>query len=141
MGMAGAYGSRIPQPMPEDEPVPEHRDNRPRRFPARPGAERGYPRRPHITPLPEPRLPDLPEGTLLRLAPGEWMFQVGRDPGDQIVMRVVEVLPDRPRPNGSVVWVTGHGVECSWPSSMCRTRPCYELLASVDALWRAVGGQ
>jgi hypothetical protein len=140
LGMAGAYGSHIPDPIPEDGPVPDHRDNRrPYRFPATPGGDRSNSRRPHIiTPLPEPPLPDLPAGTLLHLLPGEWLFQPGRHPGDQIVMRVVEVLADRPRPDGSVVWVTGHGVECSWPSSTCRT-PCYELLAGVAALRRAVG--
>jgi hypothetical protein len=139
-GQAGAYGSEVPEPLPGDEPsvAPVNsRDNRPRHYPTRPGGDRGRPS--HINLPAEPEIPDVPEGLLLRLMPGEWTHMAGIHPADQVTMRVAGVHPDRPRADIGMVWVTGHGIECSWPSSTC-SRPCFELLVSVSALWRAVGG-
>lgn len=83
-------------------------------------------------------LPPVPEGTILRLEPGEWSHQAGVYPSERMTVRVSCVLAGRPDSDGAAVWVVGHRLECEWPASDC-ARPCVELLVAVAALWRAVG--
>ncbi|MFY1686512.1 hypothetical protein [Plantactinospora sp. WMMB782] len=134
LGMAGAYGSNLPDPLPDDQPT-ERRRNRSRRFPAEPGGDRGRPA--HIIPS-SPALPDphLLVGRRLYLAPGEWSHAQGRMPSEYVLLRVARVLPDEPRVDDRMVWLAGHRVGCR----DC-AEPCVVLLASVEALWRAVGGR
>ncbi len=136
-GQAGAYGSQIPDPLPEDQPtLPEPRDNRPRRYPDRPGGDRGRPS--HINPPAGPSIPDVPEGTELHLRAGEWSHLHGMLPGATVDMTVTAVHPDWGRATDAEVWVSGHPLQGSVDGSD-QHPPHMRLVVRLDALWRAVG--
>lgn len=136
MGMAGAYGSHIPEPLPEDEPTRQEPPNRPRRYPAVPGTDRGRPS--HITPPPGPTIPDVPEGTELHLRAGEWSNLHGMLPSATVDMTVTAVHPDWRCATDDEVWVSGHPLQCSVDRSD-QHAPHMRLVVRLDALRRAVG--
>ncbi|MEV4760571.1 hypothetical protein AB0J86_36460 [Micromonospora sp. NPDC049559] len=85
---------------------------------------------------PAARLPDLPDGTHLALAPYEWYPRVGVRGQAELHLWLVDAQPL----NTELAWVRGHGLECSWDSSDCDLPWCREILVTIRALHRAAGG-
>lgn len=84
-------------------------------------------------------LPPIPPGTRLYLRSGDWYHPTGAD-GDYFrdIVVVVKVHSESATATGTSVWVTGHGLECIWPS-VDDHPPCVELRVKVAALRRAIG--
>lgn len=82
-------------------------------------------------------LPEVPAGTVLRLAPGEWCTEQDRAPvWSRTDVRVGHIQPDTTE-GATTAWVTGHAIECEYPSSTCTT-PCMTLRVQVAAIRRQV---
>ena len=84
-------------------------------------------------------LPPVPAGTRLYLRSGDWYQPSGEDSDYFRDIVVVErVYADTATATQTSVWVTGHGLECTWPSADDHP-PCVELRVKVSALRRAIG--
>ncbi|ROT33950.1 hypothetical protein EF879_03410 [Micromonospora sp. HM5-17] len=94
-------------------------------------------RPPHLT---GPAIPDVPTGTLLRLAPGEWSHCHAVPAGSRLDVTVSRVHRNVVRRDeaGLWVWVVGHEhPACGW-AHVERHPPCRQLMVRVDVLARAV---
>ncbi|MFY1689263.1 hypothetical protein [Plantactinospora sp. WMMB782] len=82
------------------------------------------------------RIPELPAGTLLRLAPGEWSHCATARLGTYLEMTVTRVHRNAVRADeaGLWVWVAGHEhPTCTW-AYVDPHPPCLHLLVRVDML-------
>ncbi|MEO3744775.1 hypothetical protein [Plantactinospora sp. B5E13] len=94
-------------------------------------------RPPHLV---SPSIPDLPDGTLLRLAPGEWSHCRTVPDGSPLNVTVCRVHRNVTRQDGADlwVWIVGHEhPSCTWPHVESHP-PCLQLMVRVDVLARVV---
>jgi hypothetical protein len=80
-------------------------------------------------------LPNIPAGTIVRLAADEWYPRPGVVGHTSAEVRVVRIDPAGAA--DTVAWIRGHGVECAWESVDCPQPWCYEVLVRVEVLRRA----
>lgn len=81
-------------------------------------------------------LPDVPAGTVLELAAGDWAYGRGLRPGATVTLIVTRLRDDLCHLTADEVWVEGHTPLCG--SGDVDHQPCRELLVRVDALPAAV---
>ncbi|WP_326561896.1 hypothetical protein [Micromonospora sp. NBC_01796] len=84
--------------------------------------------------------PDIAAGTVLRLAAGEWSNGTGLPAETHLVIRVSRLHTDRAPEDAPGVWVTGHLLECEWPTSDC-TSPCSHAYVYWEPLARAAAAE
>ncbi|MGI5146201.1 hypothetical protein ACQEVC_07365 [Plantactinospora sp. CA-294935] len=96
--------------------------------------------RPTVTPTAE--IPDLPVGTLLRFAPGEWSHCATARLGTYLEMTLSRMHRNAVREDeaGLWVWLVGHEhPACTW-AHVDPHPPCLQVMVRVDALTAAAGG-
>ncbi|GAB3151566.1 hypothetical protein GCM10027290_41070 [Micromonospora sonneratiae] len=86
-----------------------------------------------------PDLPYVPPGTVLTLNSADWYHpdEATRDDPHDVVVVVEKVHSDGATATAVSVWVTGHAISCTWPTSESHP-PCIELRVRVEAIRRAV---
>ncbi|GAB3149669.1 hypothetical protein GCM10027290_36260 [Micromonospora sonneratiae] len=86
-----------------------------------------------------PPLPHIPPGTVLTLHSADWYHpeKASHDNPHNMVIVVEKVHTDGATATAVSVWVTGHTITCTWPTSESHP-PCVELRVRVDALRRTV---
>ncbi|MGI5213512.1 hypothetical protein [Plantactinospora sp. CA-290183] len=96
------------------------------------------PRPPHITPGTD--IPEVPEGTVLRLWPHEWTHCATVRDGAYLEMTVTRVHRNVTREVGDRrwVWVAGHRHPACRREPVEPHPPCLQLMAPTDVLDRAV---
>lgn len=77
-------------------------------------------------------LPDVPEGTLLRLDGDDWSYGHGLIPGVRVDVVVVRIRDDLAHLHDDALWVQGHAPECGYQPDP--RPPRLELLVKVDRL-------
>ena len=85
-------------------------------------------------------IPDVPDGTVLRMTSREWSHSAAYPPGAYVDMTVSRVHRKCIRVQRGVlwVWVVGHRhPDCTWPHVEHHV-PCLQMLVRVDTLRRAV---
>ncbi|ROT31714.1 hypothetical protein EF879_15055 [Micromonospora sp. HM5-17] len=92
---------------------------------------------PHVT---EPVIPEVPEGAVLRLAPGEWSHCQAVPVDSQLAVTVARIHRNVTRHDGAGrwVWIAAHEhPACSWDHVEPHP-PCRQLMVRVDVLAREV---
>lgn len=80
-------------------------------------------------------VPDVPEGTLLRLDGDDWSYGHGLIPDARVDIVVVRIRDDLAHLHDDALWVQGHAPECGYHPDP--HPPCLELLVKVDRLGSA----
>lgn len=95
-------------------------------------------RPPHIRAARE--IPNVPEGTVLRLTGDDWSHCAARPPGAYIDMTVSRVHRACTREIGGEwwVWIVGHHHPACTGAYVERHPPCLQLMVRVEALAKAV---
>ncbi|MEO3821525.1 hypothetical protein [Plantactinospora sp. B24E8] len=94
-------------------------------------------RPPIVTPAVE--MPDVPEGALLRLGPGDWSHGATLPVGTYLNLSLTRIHRNVTRQDeqGLWVWVVGHEhPACTWPHVEAHP-PCLQLMVRFDVLTEA----